>query len=67
MIFRNESQLSICKSLRVQQLGSNEFELHKFNSDSKNSYLIFDESQNEYVSIKDVYRELYLLRQDDLM
>ena len=51
----------------MQQLGSNEFELYKFNSDSKNSYLIFYESQNEYISIKDVYRELYLLRQNDLM
>jgi hypothetical protein len=51
----------------MQQLSGDNFELHQFDSNSKNSYLIFDESQNEYVPIKDVYKELYLLRRDDLM
>jgi hypothetical protein len=51
----------------MQQLGGDNFELHQFDSNSKNNYLIFDESQNKYVPIKDIYKELYLLRQDDLM
>lgn len=53
--------------VRMQQLGGDNFELHQFDSNSKNSYLIFDESQNKYVPIKYIYKELYLLRQDDLM